>query len=220
MALDQPWAWNRFGALEPQGMMYALRRDVVPTSDADGLPDPGVTYTLNAGQVTLRRDKRPRPLVLRVNAGGCLHVRFTNLLASTVQSPRDEQPSTRAASMHFVGLEAVNSIHDMGSNVGNNPAAGNGIVAPNGAADYWLYAPKEGTYVFYSAGAMTGGEGDGGQHLLGPLRRRHRRAGGRASGTAARSPARTSTRPHRRPRPRGRQFPTLNYDAVYPAGHR
>lgn len=33
-----------------------------------------VTYTLTAGQVALRRDKRPRPLVLRVHAGQCLHV--------------------------------------------------------------------------------------------------------------------------------------------------
>jgi hypothetical protein len=66
VALDQPWLWNRYGALEPQGMMYALRRDVVPTSDVDGLPDPGVAYTLGAGQVKLRSDKRPRPLVLRV----------------------------------------------------------------------------------------------------------------------------------------------------------
>ncbi|MFY9821896.1 MAG: copper oxidase [Thermoanaerobaculia bacterium] len=163
VALDQPWSWNRFGAIEPQGMMYALRRDVVPTSDADGLPDPGVAITLNAGQVTLRRDKRPRPLVLRVNAGDCLHVHFTNLLTpGPVTSDRDEQPATRNASMHFVGLEAVQSIADMGANVGRNPVSGNGIVAPNASIDYWLYAPKEGTYTFYSTGAMTGGEGDSG----------------------------------------------------------
>ncbi len=162
VALDQPWVWNRFGALEPQGMMYALRRDVVPTNDPDGLPDPGVSYVLNAGQVALRRDKRPRPLVLRVHAGECLHVKFTNLLAPVVPSDKDEQPATRGVSMHFMGLEAVSSIRDMGSNVGNNPASGNGIVAPNGVIEYWLYAPKEGTYVIYSAGAMTGGEGDAG----------------------------------------------------------
>src|SRR3954452_6947883 len=65
VALDQPWFWNRYGAMEPQGMMYALRRDVVPANDADVLPDPGVVYTLNAGQVTLRASKRPRPQILR-----------------------------------------------------------------------------------------------------------------------------------------------------------
>jgi NADPH-dependent curcumin reductase CurA len=27
VALDQPFFWNRLGAVQPQGMMYALRRD-------------------------------------------------------------------------------------------------------------------------------------------------------------------------------------------------
>ncbi|HKI06283.1 MAG TPA: copper oxidase, partial [Thermoanaerobaculia bacterium] len=220
VALDQPWAWNRFGALEPQGMMYALRRDVVPSADADGLPDPGVTYTLNAGQVTLRRDKRPRPLVLRVNAGGCLHVKFTNLLAGAVASGKDEQPATRAASIHFVGLEPVNSIKDMGSNVGNNPASGNGIVAPGGTADYWVYAPKEGTYVFYSAGAMTGGEGDSGSissGLFGAVNVEpagstwYRSQVTRDDLDRARTDIHSSTVD---------SLPTVNYAAVYPAGHR
>src|SRR3954468_6922213 len=142
VALDQPWLWNRYGALEPQGMMYALRRDVVPTSDVNGLPDPGVAYTLGAGQVTLRRDKRPRPLVLRVNAGDCLHVHFTNLLAPTRASRRDAQPAPRSASIHFIGLEAVKGIGDMGSNAGQNAASANGILPPNSSTDYWLYAPK------------------------------------------------------------------------------
>src|SRR3954471_2404883 len=162
VALDQPWLWNRYGPREPQGMIYALRRDVVPTSDVDGLPDPGVAYTLGAGQVKLRSDKRPRPLVLRVNAGDCLHIHFTNLLAPVIQSGKDEQPATRNASIHFVGLEAVKTIADMGANVGQNPPGGNGIISPNGNIDYWLYAPHEGTYAFYNTGAMTGGEGDAG----------------------------------------------------------
>ncbi|HEY4590700.1 MAG TPA: hypothetical protein VII86_15845, partial [Thermoanaerobaculia bacterium] len=32
VAFDQVFFWNRFGAVQPQGMMYALRRDVVPIS--------------------------------------------------------------------------------------------------------------------------------------------------------------------------------------------
>ena len=136
-----------------------------PRADADGLPDPGVTYTLDAGQVTLRRDKRPRPLVLRVNAGDCLHVRFTNLLASTVQSD-EGRAAGHARRLHALRRAGSGQTHPRhGLQRRQNPASGNGIVAPNGGVDYWLYAPKEGTYVFYSAGAMTGGEGDGGQHL-------------------------------------------------------
>ncbi len=221
VALDQPWFWNRFGAMEPQGMMYALRRDVVPVADADGLPDPGVTYTLAAGQVALRRDKRPRPLVLRVNAGDCLHIHFTNLLTATVQSGRDEQPATRNASMHFVGLEAVKTIADMGSNVGQNPAAGNGIVAPNGSIDYWLSAPKEGTYTFYSASAMSGGEGDSGSISAGLFGAVNVEPAGtvwyrsqvtRDDLALARTDSlSTSTND---------TFPTIDYGAVYPTTHR
>ncbi|HEX4962269.1 MAG TPA: copper oxidase [Thermoanaerobaculia bacterium] len=220
VALDQPFSWNRFGAIEPQGMMYALRRDVVPTSDPDGLPDPGIVYTLTAGQVTLRRDKRPRPLVLRVNAGDCLHVTFTNLLSPTVASGKDEQPATRNASMHFVGMEAVQGISDMGANVGNNPASGNGVVAPNGSIDYWLYGVKEGTYTFYSTGAMTGGEGDSGSissGLFGAVNVEpagsvwYRSQVTRDDLDLARTDVHNSAVD---------SFPTINYAAVYPAGHR
>jgi len=216
VALDQPWAWNRFGALEPQGMMYALRRDVVPSTDADGLPDPGVKYTLTAGKVTLRRDKRPRPLVLRVNAGGCLRVRFTNLLSTPAKD--DEQPETRAASMHFIGMEAVASITDMGSNVGGNPAGG--IVAPGVTVEYKVYAPKEGTYVFYSTAAMTGGEGDSGSissGLFGAVNVEpagsvwYRSQVTRDDLDLARTDIHNSAVD---------SFPKINYEAVYPAGHR
>ncbi len=220
VALDQPWLWNRFGAMEPQGMMYALRRDVVPVSDPDGLPDPGVAYTLTAGQVALRRDKRPRPLVLRVNAGDCLHVRFTNLLSPAVQSDKDEQPATRNASIHFVGLEAVKSIADMGSNVGQNPASGNGIVSPNGSTDYWLYAPKEGTYAFYNGGVMTGGEGDSGSISAGLFGAVNVEPAGTVwyRSQVTRDDlglARTDTFS-----PATDSFPVVNYAALYPATHR
>ncbi len=218
VALDQPWVWNRFGAMEPQGMMYALRRDVVPSADADGLPDPGVTYALTAGQVTLRRDKRPRPLVLRVNVGDCLHIKFTNLLVSPVPNSKDEQPATRGASIHVVGLEAVNSIRDMGSNVGNNPAGG--IVAPGGVVEYWLYAPKEGTYVFYSAGAMLGGEGDSGSissGLFGAVNVEPAGSVWYRSQVTRDDIELTRTDVHN---PAVDSFPAINYSKTYPTGHR
>src|ERR1700744_2354368 len=59
-ALDQPIMINRLGTVRPGGMIYALRRDVVAT-------DGGTT--LSPGKVELRRDRRPRPLTLRVNKG-------------------------------------------------------------------------------------------------------------------------------------------------------
>src|SRR5579864_7968401 len=67
VALDQPIMLNRLGAALPQGMIFSLLEDVVPKSG---------TGSLTAGQVMLRPDKRPRPMVLRVNQGQCLQVNF------------------------------------------------------------------------------------------------------------------------------------------------
>jgi manganese oxidase len=149
VALDQVFFWNRLGAVQPQGMMFALRRDVVSTSGGT---------TLSAGNVQLRPGKRPRPLVLRMNVGDCLQINFQNLLAN---APVDqEQPATRWASVHVVGMQLKSSITDDGSNVGANPSS---LVPPGGQAIYTLYADKEGEHVLWSTGATTGGEGDGGQ---------------------------------------------------------
>ncbi|MEE9533775.1 MAG: hypothetical protein V3W06_05110, partial [Acidimicrobiia bacterium] len=147
VALDQVFFWNRLGVVQPQGMIFALERDVVPISGT----------TLSKGNVKLREDKRPRPMVLRMNAGDCLEIHFTNLLSS---SPVDvEQPATRSASIHVIGMQLVTGIDDDGSYVGTNSSS---LVGPGDSATYTLYAEREGTHVLYSAGATTGGEGDGG----------------------------------------------------------
>src|SRR6516164_3238105 len=77
VAFDQPMMINRFGTSRPQGMIYALRQDVVVIDAAQGLVP---------GNVQLRADKRPRPLVLRVNVGDCLKIDFQNLLAPAPKS--------------------------------------------------------------------------------------------------------------------------------------
>jgi hypothetical protein len=143
--------WNRLGAWQPQGMMYALMGDVVSTD---------VDTSLRAGKVELRPGKRPRPLTLRMNAGQCLQIEFTNLLDPVKRD--GQQPSTRTASIHVDGLQLVNSITDDGSNVGRNfqETGESGLVAPGGTVTYTLYAETEGTHLFYSAAAMTGGEGN------------------------------------------------------------
>lgn len=92
VALEQVYFYNRFGAFNPAGMIYALRRDVVANEDIkednlhlkenEQIPevnDPEKDRLLRGG-VKLRADKRPRPLVLRVHEGDCLEVTFTNLL--------------------------------------------------------------------------------------------------------------------------------------------
>jgi manganese oxidase len=72
VALDQAFYNNRLGAIQAGGQIFALRRDVV---SVDGAKQP-----LTAGKVMLRPDKRPRPMVLRMNVDDCLEMRFQNLL--------------------------------------------------------------------------------------------------------------------------------------------
>ena len=163
VALDQVFFWNRLGAVQPQGMMYALANDVYPNSVSSNFENTSnscAVQSCTAGDVHLRTKKRARPLVLRMNVGDCLRIRFRNLLDPVRVD--QQQVATRDASIHAIGLQPVESILSDGSNVGANGAAGNGVVAPGGTINYVLYAEREGQHVFYSTGASTTGEGDGG----------------------------------------------------------
>jgi hypothetical protein len=220
VALDQPFFWNRLGAVEPQGMVFALRRDVVPI--------PGYTLdvhsqllnvsgsTLSPGHVQLRTDKRPRPMVLRMHVGDCLQINFQNLLSPNPppgQTGFDQQPSTRTAGVHVIGMQLVGGIASDGSNVGKNPSS---LVAPGGTAQYTLYAEREGGHVLYSAAANTGGEGNGGSLAAGLFGAIIVEPAGsewyRSQVTNADLQlATTGTTPD--------GHPVVNYQAVYPAGH-
>ena len=147
VAIDQPYFWNRLGAAQPHGQIFALKRDVVAISGS----------TPGPGNAMLRADKRPRPLVLRMNVGDCLTIDFTNWLNN---SPYNDQPVTREASIHVAGMQ-LQSIDDDGSWVGkNNPGSLAGV---GQTVTYRLLGQREGTYLMHSAGALTGGpEGDNG----------------------------------------------------------
>src|SRR5262245_632417 len=149
VALDQVVVMNRLGAVRPGGMIYALRTDVVSQ-------DPNTP--LVPGNVRLRDGKRPRPIVLRVNEGGCLDIALQNLLSPVATDPI--APVTRYVSLHASGMQVVNSIADDGTYVGANPMHdGNesGIVAPGGHARSLLYAERQGTYLLYSTPANFNG---------------------------------------------------------------
>ncbi|WP_414475999.1 multicopper oxidase domain-containing protein [Microvirga sp. M2] len=202
MALEQVYYYDRFGSFNPGGMLYALRRDVVVSQDYDEArvtdnadqmersthPRDGDPISLKpgspsderrlAGHVRLRPDKRPRPLVLRVNAGDCLKVVFTNLLSPgrdgeehvidpetgrTISIDSDE-PATRSASIHVNGLELSGSVVSDGTNVGFNFSS---LAAPGETRTYTWIAKQEGGYLLHSMAAPAGGEGDGGQLGLG-----------------------------------------------------
>src|SRR5271166_5515724 len=185
IALDQPWMWNRLGAAQPGGMIYALYGDVVKL-DGSELPDP---WTMSpdqrrewaqklVGNVRLRDEKRARPLVLRANKGDCLAITFWNLLSPEpktgtafnpklrprVQRAADKLASlnlttvssaTRWAGIHANGIELVGSIGSDASWVGENP---NGLAKPGEVLGYKWYAAEEGTFLIYSPSDMESGE--------------------------------------------------------------
>jgi manganese oxidase len=178
VAFDQVYTYNRFGAFNPGGMIYALERDVVPIK-------PGTK--IEPGNVQLRPDKRPRPIVLRANEGDCLQVTFTNLLTPTREEVEhkeftnqpDQQPLTkfpirlrqndttftRTASMHVNGLDYIKGPNDDdGANVGKNVSSLAGV---GETRTYTWYAVRQGQYLLYSMGAPNGNEGDNGQGGLG-----------------------------------------------------
>ncbi len=139
VALDQPYMWNRLGASQPNAMVYALARDVVPTdydpsiNPKTGMKDQDKTFppppfsTYKPGCVRLREDRRPRPLVLRANEGDLLEVHFTNLLATApppIPNGRNNTSTeTRYAGFHVMGLELYKDggIGNDSSWVGTNP---------------------------------------------------------------------------------------------------
>src|ERR1043165_2904260 len=201
VALDQVLMFNRLGTVNPSGMIYALKQDVVAIDPAKGLV---------AGNVRLRSDKRPRPIVLRMNSGDCLRITFTNLLSP---SPLSDQPATRSAGIHVMGMELVDGISSDGANVGNNAP---NLIGPGSSTVYTFTATREGNNLMYSSGATTGGEGDGGTLSAGLFGSVNVEAKGaewyRSQVTAEdMNLAKTGTTP-------GGQ-PIINYDAVYPAGH-
>ncbi|MDD0974744.1 manganese-oxidizing multicopper oxidase MnxG [Pseudomonas fontis] len=166
VALDQPMMFNRLGAQNPNGMMFALRRDVVDTRNVP-LSKGGAAVP---GKVSLRPDKRPRPLVLRVAAGDCLTINLQNLLAyqanpnkhltdEALESVVDDQVTDRHVGFQVNGLQAVNGIQDIAAFTGRN---GNFLVAPGNTRSYTLFAEREGAFAATSKGATFGGEGGAG----------------------------------------------------------
>jgi len=153
VVFDSPTVFNRLGAQNPNFISYALERDVIhfdrgnPQDSDNGKPCSQIQGGCRAGQVELRPDKRPRPLVVRSVEGSCLTVNFTNLLhpranpndnaagpdgilGTADDDPRinplllnNDQVADRCAGFHASGVELLESINSDGSLVGKNPGA-------------------------------------------------------------------------------------------------
>ena len=171
VAFDKPIMYNRLGAGNVNGMMFALKRDVINTSTQLPLTAGGAAV---AGQLDLRPDKRHRPLVLRVRRGDCLTVTLQNLLTPAANPlnvpltepsgqvhtvPLDEQVTGRFVGFHASGVQLVNTIADDGSNTGTNASS---LVASGGSRSYVVYAEKEGVFNVTSGGAVLGSDGNQG----------------------------------------------------------
>lgn len=122
VAIEQAIVLNRYGAFNPAGMLYALQRDVV-FSNHPSIPDGTFVTAKNLHQapgfVKLRDDKRPRPLVLRVNEGDCLEVTFHNLLMPGVPDERHNLPEQYHGKVP-AHLEDTNGIVYSDINLGRN----------------------------------------------------------------------------------------------------
>ncbi|HZN99973.1 MAG TPA: hypothetical protein VFB93_02135, partial [Burkholderiales bacterium] len=180
IAFDQPIMFNRLGAANVNGMMYALRRDVVNKSTQVPLTvDPKGAV---AGQVALRPDKRPRPLVLRVAAGDCLDVTLTNLLAAAANPNNtlpnnvppfrikvDEQVADRHVGFHVTGMQLRTGLADDSSMVGRVVTDPGSLVAVGQTKVYRLFAEKEGAFLAQSLGGPFGSDATQGNSANGLL---------------------------------------------------
>ena len=174
VALDQPFLWNRLGTAQPQGMIFALERDVVssdtPLDTYGNDVNPEKFLPLKAGNVRLRSGKRARPLVLRANVEDCLQIHFRNLLSpAPAASVGPLLPHTRNAGVHVMGLELVGSIDSDASWVGGNPGAVGSYARPGETRTYTYYAKAEGTFLLYSLDDDAGGNGQLGSGLFGAV---------------------------------------------------
>ncbi|HEU0300274.1 MAG TPA: multicopper oxidase domain-containing protein, partial [Longimicrobium sp.] len=197
VAIEQFIWYNRLGAHEPDQLMYVLQQDLV--SSTGGAP--------SWSNHRLRPGKRPRPLVLRVNAGSCLRIHFRNWLNSAGGL------GTSAASVHVVGMQLVNDIEDDGSHVGVNPTS---LVEPGQDAVYTLFAEREGTFLMYSTAQTTGADGDGGQIAKGLFGAVNVEPAGAEfyRSQLSRVEMDLATRGLT-----SSQHPIINYDSVFPSGH-
>lgn len=136
--LEQPIILNRMGSSIPDGTLYALMSDVMvnPANSSGGLV---------AGNVMLRPDKRPRPLVLRANKGDTIIVRLTNFL-----TPQRGDASLPKVGFSVNGMQYVEGTIDNGSWIGadaDNQSSPEVTVTPNETKVYTLLAEEEGSFL-------------------------------------------------------------------------
>ncbi|CAM2066038.1 hypothetical protein SCOR_11700 [Sulfidibacter corallicola] len=215
VALEQPYMTSRLGTMVPSARMFALREDVVSNDtpiDASGHDVHPENYPLEPGKVRLRAGKRARPLVLRANQGDCLEIRFTNLLSPepSMHQPRTIPPFPSLqvnAGITIIGATPTD-VTSLGSATGANPPSD---CKPGDSKTLTWFAAKEGSFLFYS---HVGDEEHLFDGLFGMLTVQPRGAEWYRS-QVTRDDLALATRGATRT-----GHPRIDYDAVYPTGHR
>jgi hypothetical protein len=212
VALAQPIMLNRLGASVPDGLVFALKSDTLPS---------GTT-------VRLRDEKRPRPIVLRANVGDCLTVTFTNFIPTNkfeTTKAKFAKTSTTEVSLHVQGMQWLTGSSDDGSLVGkNNSSLATAGAVPNPVPPqkqtYNLYAKEEGTFLLYSMGDTSTQGLQLQRGLFGALNVQPKDAEWyRSQVTQQDMLMATKKDGSGRPQMTADKHPIIDYNAVYPAGH-
>lgn len=155
-SIDQLITYNRMGSTTPAAAIFALLRDIQDNTTHQFCDK----VSCKPGNVALRADKRPRPIVLRVNVGDCLDVQFTNLIdpnSPTCTNSRNDGMSTCYTGMHIQGLELRSSVQGPAAPIGNDASwVGKNTnslvlpVSPGNTTTYRYYVPEEGTFFLYA----------------------------------------------------------------------
>jgi hypothetical protein len=159
-AINQMITYNRLGSNTPAAEIFALLRDIQDNSTHQSCDK----VACKPGQVSLRPDKRPRPIVLRANVQDCLEVQFTNLIdpntspATCNQRNTGDGSTTCYTGMHIQGLDLRNVTTPAGASITNDAswvgANKNSLVEPfvppGNTFTYHYYVPEEGTFYLYA----------------------------------------------------------------------
>lgn len=155
-AINVEIPFNRWGDMDPDGMAYVLQGDKEAVKNwyrplaADPASDP-------AGN----RRLRPRPLVIRANAGECVKIDFKNELNPRQWSGRLVNPR---ASMQVRGIAYDAQTSDGGA-IGFNKDTTVGV--GESTSYYWKAPDTEGLHIFRSQTMTSGEEEDAGSNSHG-----------------------------------------------------
>jgi hypothetical protein len=207
VAFDQPFFYNRLGAVNPAGMIYALRRDVKPKNS---------TTALAPGNVMLKDYKRARPIVLRMNVGDCLQILFQTCSILNARTPTNQRRAPPASTQSASSSETASS-----TTAPTLPQTRVVSSLPTTASPTRFTPKKKGNFLMYSSAATTGGEGDGGSLPMGLFGSINVEARGaewyRSQVTEKDLALATKKNADGTPMTTPGKQPIIDYDAVYPA---